>query len=134
MWSPLVRRHLSDDLLWSIFQSSFYAYYTLKIMLDLLCGQLSMYCTLDTSSLGIWVLFMMQFLSFCGLKSHMSRSCSHLSVSCLLEPLYQFLWSFCPCRDIQAINLSHTQKYLELILKLESTYCETAENGMSGGT
>ena len=40
-----------------------YTYYTLQIMLDLLCGQLYMYCTLDTSSLGIWVLLMMQFLS-----------------------------------------------------------------------
>ena len=46
-------------------------------MLDLLCGQLSMYCTLDNSSLGIWVLFMMQFLSFCGLESHMSRGSFH---------------------------------------------------------
>ena len=55
----LVRRHLFDHLLWSIFQSSFYTYYTLQIMLDLLCWQLHMHCTLDASSLGIWVLLMM---------------------------------------------------------------------------
>ena len=30
-----------------------YTYYTLQIMLDLLSGQLYVYCTLDTSSLGI---------------------------------------------------------------------------------
>ena len=37
-------------------------------MLNLLCGQLFMYCTLDTSSLGIWALLMMQFMYFCGLS------------------------------------------------------------------
>ena len=35
MWSPLVRRHLSDHLLWFIFQSSLHTYYTLQIMLNL---------------------------------------------------------------------------------------------------
>ena len=33
-------------------------------MLDLLCGQLFMYCTLYTSSLKIWVLLMKQFSYF----------------------------------------------------------------------
>ena len=49
---------MSDHLLWSIFQSSLLYHIT---NLDLLCWQLFMYCTLDTSSLEIWVVLMMQF-------------------------------------------------------------------------
>ena len=53
----------SDHLLCFVFHSSFHTYYILQIMLDLLCGQVIMYCTLNTS-LEIWVLLMMQFLYF----------------------------------------------------------------------
>ena len=93
-------------------------YYTLHIMLDLLCGQLYMYCTLDTSSPGIWVL-MMQFLSFCGLESHTSPvSVCHkwaamvYHVKLFIDPHYEgiqiqinnsFLFrinSYLPCQDL----------------------------------
>ena len=50
-FGPLLwRDFFSDHLLWFIFQSPLHTYYTLQIMLvDLLCGQLFMYCTMDTS-------------------------------------------------------------------------------------
>ena len=43
-------------------------------MKDLLCGQLFMYCTLDTSSLEIWVLFfdaILVFLWLCPVVIHL---------------------------------------------------------------
>ena len=67
MWSPLVRRHLSTTFYGLYFSHHHNTNYTLQIMLDLLCGQLYMYCTLDTSSL--WDLGTPHdaILVFCGL-------------------------------------------------------------------
>ena len=46
------------------FRHHLHTYYTLQIMLDRLCGQLFMYCTLDTSSHEIWVLLMIFVFKF----------------------------------------------------------------------
>ena len=45
----------------------FYTYYTLQIMLDILCGQLYMYCTLDTACLWDMGTPHDAILVFCGL-------------------------------------------------------------------